>query len=87
MSMGSIIVRLISKPEFIIALGIFVLFCIIIFLGMKRKSRRRGLPITTNASVITMGGLNKEWSDIDSFDDEDIPGAAGFVTPTLTAGN
>jgi len=86
LSIGSITDHFISQPEYIIALGIFLLFCIVIFLGVKQKRRHRGVKMGTNVGIITMGGLYKEWSDIDFFD-EDIPGAAGFVSPLSTAGN
>jgi len=64
-------------------LGIFVL---LILIGIKEKSRRRALKRATNVSIITKGGLNNDCSDMDLFD-EDIPGAANFVTAPSTAGN
>jgi len=81
--MGSIAVSFISHPEYVIMLGIFMLCCVLVFFGIKQKSRRRALKIATN--VMTMGGLNNDVSDIDLFD-EDTPGAAKFVTALSTGG-
>jgi len=74
-------------------LGTFILVCFVVFLGMWQKTRRRGLKMANNVSIITLGGLDEECSD--EFFDEDMPegpgfvtpGAAGFVTPPFTTGN